>query len=1227
MAKKTKKGHKVTSNAKQNGRRLPSASLESDMPTCAPVSEDTTMIEANSMAAEKQGKSMDSSQAPCKHLEKGVNCNKFLRHIVNSQVLKCKGCSNLNESVSAKKKVKKGKGKKSMKKGSSRSKDFLQFEDDWPTSTWVCLSCGYVGCGSIPDSFLEGENKENGVELSSEETVGRGHAWQHCLGLNHPLVLQCGDRILCRCFLCRSTFQCNFSKATNGEDRVVDCQGNWSLTILQAWKAVQEKLVKESRAVNGVSCTVNEEIKHEKSGTILVEEKADDLVFSGRVIKGLMNLGNTCFFNSVMQNMLALDALRYHFTQPNTEFLGQVSSSFRKLCMETSLESHQGDKTGQSDSCLLNSTVRKGRRGRMLSNSSNGTINPGSLFNAICAKAPRFRGFQQQDSHELLKYLLDSLKTEESNDKNSHSNTLTFVDNIFGGQLSSTVRCCVCDFASVMYEPFLDLSLPIPRNEMSKKPSLTRGQNKHASALKNHSEKKQLQKDDSKGNKKHAKKSQVSCMRKVEVEEEMVCSGKFSSSASDENTTSGTANGPTTRGNSEQTKCLLGKHSAEGLCQSGFDKCNGVLLDRSEMMSAKRTFDNIFICQNGYNGHKNAIFSPTENPVVMQSHVDRQDRSAIYNIAKSCEFRQEDKSFSVVSNSDVYGCPNAEDGINHCETFTQKDANKDQDEQFDAKCVLATDCEHVAMDCDGIKLVNEVTPSVQKQQEEKYEVENLEFCQENGRHDLCWTEINADTERSNRVNTELMSNTIIPMSVDGCFTSFTRPELLSGENAWECDRCSSRLGKDCTNDPTVRSEDITNVKFYAALDYEVGQNKTFHKTETHNKSNKNPPEFCAEEDKDFDGTRELPRLNDHDGGQLYTMQKHQTGTGDSGSHGVLQEKETSFRPKRPVTRRNMQVSQSFCKELGDLNRKEDFGKVDMHQQKGFRSRGRKQKLEKIDSMETNLEPKRVKRDATKQYLISKAPHVLIVHLKRFTQDLRGRLSKLSGHVTFQDKLDLSPYLDPKCTEKESSVYSLTGVVEHSGSMRGGHYVAYVRGPQDEKEQNIANADFTGQSACEYEFENSYIKGKENRVADALSRHHYIVAMATVRTTFKQVIDQLPSDDFYKQVKVVLEPDSQDHRYEGYLIDGDGLLRFNVKIYISECGDLRIIVLEEAHCAPYSGHPGVTKMMVDIKQLYVWPELKQDVTSFVTRCLKCQRVKAEHVHPTKLLYPPDALDWK
>jgi len=37
---------------------------------------------------------------------------------------------------------------------------------------------------------------------------------------------------------------------------------------------------------------------------------------------------------------------------------------------------------------------------------------------------------------------------------------------------------------------------------------------------------------------------------------------------------------------------------------------------------------------------------------------------------------------------------------------------------------------------------------------------------------------------------------ILPMSIDGCLAAFTRPEILWGENAWQCESCSSRISKD-----------------------------------------------------------------------------------------------------------------------------------------------------------------------------------------------------------------------------------------------------------------------------------------------------------------------------------------------------------------------------------------------------------------------------------------------
>ena len=78
--------------------------------------------------------------------------------------------------------------------------------------------------------------------------------------------------------------------------------------------------------------------------------------------------------------------------------------------------------------------------------------------------------------------------------------------------------------------------------------------------------------------------------------------------------------------------------------------------------------------------------------------------------------------------------------------------------------------------------------------------------------------------------------------------------------------------------------------------------------------------------------------------------------------------------------------------------------------------------------------------STKQYLISRVPAVLILHLKRF-QAQRLDFRKKAKHVSFPVLLDLAPI----CKDyKKAKMYALYGVVEHSGTIHGGHYVAYVK---------------------------------------------------------------------------------------------------------------------------------------------------------------------------------------
>ena len=75
---------------------------------------------------------------------------------------------------------------------------------------------------------------------------------------------------------------------------------------------------------------------------------------------------------------------------------------------------------------------------------------------------------------------------------------------------------------------------------------------------------------------------------------------------------------------------------------------------------------------------------------------------------------------------------------------------------------------------------------------------------------------------------------------------------------------------------------------------------------------------------------------------------------------------------------------------------------------------------------------------------------------------------------------------------------------------------------------------------------------------------------------QQVVDHVAGDELYERVKDKLQQPSLEKRYEGYKLEEDGLLTYKNKIYIPNVADLRRVVMDEIHQAPYSGHPGYQK---------------------------------------------------
>ena len=183
---------------------------------------------------------------------------------------------------------------------------------------------------------------------------------------------------------------------------------------------------------------------------------------------------------------------------------------------------------------------------------------------------------------------------------------------------------------------------------------------------------------------------------------------------------------------------------------------------------------------------------------------------------------------------------------------------------------------------------------------------------------------------------------------------------------------------------------------------------------------------------------------------------------------------------------------------------------------------------------------------------------------------------------------------------------------------------------------------------DYDCQILYHPGKANVVADALSRKS-MGSLAHVAEQKKEMVKEL-SKLFSEGLSLEMletQPMIAQFRVRSKLIDeiraaqiadtecqkfidrvrrgqekryriSNEMLMLDNRVCVPNANNLRQRILQEAHYAPYSVHPGATKMYHDIKTTYWWSGLKKEVAKFIASCLTCQQVKIEHQKPTGLL---------
>jgi hypothetical protein len=155
--------------------------------------------------------------------------------------------------------------------------------------------------------------------------------------------------------------------------------------------------------------------------------------------------------------------------------------------------------------------------------------------------------------------------------------------------------------------------------------------------------------------------------------------------------------------------------------------------------------------------------------------------------------------------------------------------------------------------------------------------------------------------------------------------------------------------------------------------------------------------------------------------------------------------------------------------------------------------------------------------------------------------------------------------------------------------------------------------------ADFDLDIKYKPGRENVVPDALSRRPDLKVVLCALLGSHSTSSPFPDTSFLKKLRLALAKDETTARLMENASKDDpsyrnihGLLYLlddrRYRLYVPNDVELKNLLLHDHHEAPAAAHPGVQRTYEGLKLHFYWPQMLEDVRSYVRSCRHCQLVK-------------------